>query len=539
MCHLSTPASEALARPAVALQKGALMNPSKDLVIGVDSSTTACKAIAWDRDGHAIAAARQTYEMTSPQPNWGEQLAEDWWHALTHVLREVTAQIGAERVAALCITNQRETFVPVDAGGSPLRSAILWLDSRCRAQLDELDRRYGSEVIHELTGKGPATTQSLAKLMWLQQHEPTVVERAYKFVEPHAYLVHHLTGQWMTSLACADPMGLVDMRRGMWAVDLLSELGLDPDQFVGIVPPGSVIGTLTDSAAQETGLLAETLVVAGAGDGQCAGLGGNITAPGRAYLNLGTAVVSGTYTADYVVDRAFRTLCAPIAGAFVPEHVLAAGTFIVSWFAAHFAPDVSGLGLEVSPEEVMELAARKLPPGSLGLMVVPYWKGVLSPYWDPAATGITVGWTGAHGQAHFYRAILEGIAYEHRLAMDGISRATGEPIDEFILMGGGSRSDLWCQIVADVNGKPVARASSAGATSLGAGILAATAAGWYPDARDAAAAMTSTEETFTPDAATHAIYDRLYHEVYRGLFPAIQPYVDRLTALTDEQNPDV
>jgi len=515
------------------------MNSSKDLVIGIDSSTTACKAIAWDRKGAAVAEARQGYEMFSPQPNWQEQHAGHWWDALIAVLRSISAQVGAERVAALCITNQRETFVPVDETGHPLRNAILWLDSRCRAQLDVLDQRYGSDYIHDLTGKGPSTNQSLGKLMWLQTHEPAIFERAHKFVEPHAYLVFHLTGQWMTSLACADPMGTVDMRQGTWAVDLLRDLSLPPEKFVTIVPPGSVIGTLTNEAAALTGLSAETLVVAGAGDGQCAGLGANITAPGRAYLNLGTAVVSGTHSEDYVMDRAFRTLCSPVAGAFVPEEVLSSGTFIVSWFRENFAPDVSGLNLPVSPEEVMELAASKLPPGSLGLMVVPYWKGVLSPYWDPAATGLTVGWTGAHRKEHFYRAILEGIAYEHRMAMDGISQATGEAIDEFILMGGGSRSALWCQIVADVTGKQVTRASTAEATSLGAGILAATAAGWYSDIRDAASAMTSTERAFAPDAAIHAIYDRLYHEVYRGLFPAVQAYVDRLTALTyDQQPPD-
>ncbi|MBZ0277759.1 MAG: xylulose kinase, partial [Anaerolineae bacterium] len=185
-----------------------------------------------------------------------------------------------------------------------------------------------------------------------------------------------------------------------------------------------------------------------------------------------------------------------------------------------------------SAEEVLEIAAAKLPPGSLGLMLVPYWNAVMPPYWDPAATGITIGWTGAHRREHFYRAILEGIAYEHRLTSEGIERATGQNIHEFILMGGGSRSGLWCQIVADINGKKVTRASTTEATNLGAGILAAYAAGWYSSVPEAADEMTDTEQSFEPNSKTHAIYDRLYREVYCEIFPALQRSIDHLTTLT-------
>lgn len=156
----------------------------------------------------------------------------------------------------------------------------------------------------------------------------------------------------------------------------------------------------------------------------------------------------------------------------------------------------------------------------------------MPPYWDPRATGITVGWTGAHRKEHFYRAIMEGIAYEHRLGIEGIERATGQHIGEFILMGGGSRSALWCQIVADISGRKVTRASTTEATNLGAGILAAYAAGWYPTVKAAADAMTSTERSFEPDDKTHAIYDRLFREVYAGLFPALKTAIDRLFDLT-------
>jgi xylulokinase len=512
------------------------LSTTKDLVIGVDSSTTAVKAIAWDRHGHALAQNRATYELISPFANGYEQRADDWWDGLCAVLRSVSAQVGADRIAALCITHQRETFVPVDEHGQPVRNAILWLDDRSRKQVDELDRRVGNNIIHDLTGKGPSTKQSLPKLVWLQAHEPDVMRRAYKFLDVHAFLVHRLTGRWATSTPSADPMGLVDMRRGDWARDLMRQLDLDPEQFVEIVPPGAQIGDLSERAAELTGLVAGTPLVAGAGDGQSAGLGANITLPGKAYLNLGTAMVSGAHAEHYVANRAFRTLCSPLAGTFVAEEVLGGGTFTVSWFVENFGPDVRNLNLPLTAEELLEVAASKLPPGALGLMLVPYWNAVMPPYWDAAATGITVGWTGAHRREHFYRAILEGIAYEHRLAMDGVAQAIGQTIDEYILMGGGSRSALWCQIVADVSGKSVTRASTTEATNLGAAILAAAHVGWYSSVQDAADSMTSTERSFQPSEKTHALYDRLYREVYCGLFPAVQQYIDRLTELTYDQS---
>jgi len=514
------------------LTKEGLVSVQKDLVIGVDNSTSACKAIAWDRHGKAVATARATFNLISPHPNWYEQRAEDWWDSLCYCLREVTTQIGANRIAAVCITHQRESFVPVDENCLPIRNAILWLDDRCQLELVDLDRLVGNDIIHDITGKGPTTKQSLPELIWLQKHEPEVVRRAYKFLDVHAFLVTRLTGKWATSLASADPMGLIDMRSGNWAFDLMRQVGINPDQFVEIVQPGTVIGEVSEAAAAMCGLPAGTPLVAGAGDGQCAGLGANITRPGVAYLNLGTAMVSGVHADSYVANKAFRTLCSPIPGAFVPEEVLGGGTFTVSWFVDNFVPDIRGLNMPLTPEEILEVAASKLPPGSLGLMLVPYWNGVMPPFWDAAATGIMLGWTGAHRREHFYRAILEGIAYEHRLAMDGIAAATGTPIDEFILMGGGSRSPLWCQIVADVNGTKVTRASTTEATNLGAGIMAATAAGWYATMRDAANAMTGTERSFEPDTRTHQTYDRLYKDVYTAVFPALQSSVQRLTALT-------
>ncbi len=502
---------------------------TSDVVLGIDCSTTASKVVAWDRNGRPLAEGRAGIQLLTPQAGWAEQRADDWWQATIAALAEVCARLDSSRVAAICITHQRETFVPIDDEDRPLRNAILWLDERSRLQLVALDQRFGHDRLHALTGRPPSMTQSLPKLVWLVEQEPELATRAARMVDVHAFLVHRLTGEWRTSLASADPMGIIDMARVNWADDLIREIGLRPDQFCSLVAPGTMIGAVSQQAAGATGLRPGTPVVAGAGDGQAACLGAGVTKPGRAFLNLGTAIAGGTVSDRYLTDLAYRTCCGAVPNTFVLESVLRGGTATVSWFMEHFADP--RLGNDAFGH--YEAEAQQLGPGAAGLMLVPYWNNVMNPYWDPAASGIVVGWNGGHRRHHLYRAILEGIAFEHRLAVEGIVASTGAAISEHVVLGGGSRSDLWCQIIADVLDAPVKRTRSADATNLGAAMLAAFAAEWYPTIVDAAAAMTGTTDTFLPSQSHSRRYDQLYTEVYRDLFPALRSSLDRLTALTD------
>lgn len=506
--------------------------PQPPLVVSIDSSTTACKAIAWDPTGRTVAEGRASFPLRQPQPTWHEQDADEWWAGLCKAVGDCVAQVDARRVAAFAVTHQRETFVALDKDHRPVRPAITWSDERSRVQVAWLERTFGGDDLHRLTGKPPSMTQSLPKIVWLLQNERANAARAAHYVDVGGFVTQRLTGHYGTSLASADPMGLVNMQARAWATDLMADLGLRVNQFSQLYEPGSVVGHVSAAAAAATGLPAGLPVIAAAGDGQCAGLGANSVAPERGYLNIGTAVASGAISDDYLCDRAFRTLYAPIPGKYFIEHVLRGGVSTITWFIDKFAADLRNPLLDRSPEQIMEAAAAKVPPGAAGLMLVPYWNNVMNPYWDPQASGITMGWTFAHGREHLYRAILEGIAFEQRLVGDAMMAAAGRRFNEYITMGGGSRSPLWCQMMADVTGVPVVRSASAEATCLGAGILAAVGAGWYPSVPEAAAAMTATTDRFDPQPETQAIYDRLFTEVYRPLFPALQALADRLTELT-------
>jgi xylulokinase len=493
---------------------------SADYVIGIDCSTTATKAVVWDREGNAVAEGRGTFSLSTPQPDWGEQNAEDWWRSTTTALREAARQVNTRKIGAVGITHQRETFVCLNEDDEPIRPAILWLDSRAREEVE----RYGSEKVHKITGKPPNPTPGFYKMLWLREHEPGTLERAAKVVDVHALLVHRMTGHWRTSWATADPLGLVDLSSFEWSDELLEMAGLSREQMCEIYPPGEVIGELKDEVANEVGLPAGLPIVSGVGDGQAAGLGANITEPGRAYLNLGTAVVSGTYSENYSWGSEYRVLSGPIPRTYTLETLLAAGTYTVSWFVENFGGiRADELGLGLSAEQILEAAAAQIEPGSEGLLAVPYWNNALTPYWDFTARGVMFGWTGAHSKAHAYRAILEGIAFEQRLMTDQMETGLERPVEHVLVLGGGAASSLWCQTVADVMRRPVSVTQEIESTCLGAGMLAAAATGTHEDIREAAAAMSGEGDRFEPDEKRAEFYDRLYTDVYKEIYPRLAP----------------
>ena len=502
----------------------------QDYVIGIDCSTTATKAVVWDERGTAVAEGRATFDLSSPRPDWGEQNAEDWWESTKVALRRAAQAVDTRRVRAVGITHQRETFVCVDEEDQAIRPAILWLDSRAREEVAE----YGSEQVHRITGKTPNPTVGVFKMLWLKENEPETLDRTSKVVDVHAFLVHRMTGRWRTSWASADPLGLVDMETFTRSDELLDLAGLGRDQLCELYAPGEIVGELKDDVAREIGLPAGLPVVSGVGDGQAAGLGANITEPGRAYLNLGTGIVSGMYSENYSYGNEYRVLSGPIPRTYTLETLLAAGTYTVNWFVEKFAGvNVEELGLDLSTEQILEVVAAQLDPGSGGLLAVPYWNNALMPYWDFDARGVMLGWTGTHGKAHAYRAILEGIAFEQRLMTNGAESGLEKPVGHLLAMGGGSRSPLWCQIIADVMQRPVSVTRERESTCLGAGMLAAAASGLHAGIKDSATAMSGTAARYEPDEKRATRYDKLYG-VYKEIYPNLRSLFPKLTeALKD------
>jgi sugar (pentulose or hexulose) kinase len=507
------------------------MRTGKDVVIGIDSSTTATKAIAWKRDGSVAGVGRSPIPLASPGNDRYEQNPEDWWAAASKALRELFQRVAPERIAALAISNQRETFVPLGPKGAPVRAAIVWLDQRCGQEVPWLTAKVGSDRIHQITGKPPDMAPVAYRIAWMLRREPELFRSTAMFADVHCYLVWRLTGAFRTSWASADPLGLFDMGKKVWSPEVLKALELRPEQLPELAVPGSVIGVVSGAAADETGLAPGTQVVAGGGDGQAAGLGVNALTPWRAYLNLGTAVVSGTYSTEYRTGTAWRTMGSCSGEGYYYETSLRAGTFLVDWFAHQICQAPEG---DTCIYKKLEAEAANAPIGSNGLLTVPYWGAVMTPYWDPQARGCFVGLKESHRLGHMYRSVLEGIALEQALVTGMIEEQTGVRIREFIAIGGGASSDLWCQIVADASGKTVRRSRTVEASSLGAAVCAAVGAGWFPSAGAAAESMcgeiTRETEPIPQQAARYSELLGIYREVYpqlRETFAKLARFVAR------------
>jgi xylulokinase len=468
--------------------KSADRKTRKSLVIGLDCSTTGPKAIAFNKRGRMIAAAHASNPLFSPKPGYYEQNVQDWWTSARKTLRTITRAVDPTKIAALAISNQRETFVPLDENGRSIRPAIVWLDERCKGKVEFFSKKIGKERIHAITGKPADYAPVVDRLAWMKKHEPALFKKINKICDVQTYLVWRLTNHFRTSWASADPLGLFDIRRRKWSPQILRALELDENQLPEAFCPGSAIGKITKPVAKLTGLPSETAVIAGGGDGQAAGLGVNALTTEIAYLNLGTAVVAGIYGLQYKTGKAFRTMTSCSDSGYYFECSLRAGTLAVDWLIKSI--------LKINPRrhpgiyEELEQEARQVAVGSDGLLYLPYLCGVMNPYGDMNARGAFALLSPSHHRGHMYRSILEGIAFEQLFAIHSVENSIDKKIHSLVAIGGGAASDLWCHILADVTGKNICIPANAEASGLGAAIAAAVGAGWYASFQEAANAMT-------------------------------------------------
>ena len=505
---------------------------SDALVIGLDSSTQSTKAIAWNREGHAVAEGRADIPMSNPRMDYYEQDPAHWWDAAVEAITACAAQVQAQNIQGLAISNQRETLAFPDANDAFTRPAILWLDERSREQVKTFPARFGADRIHAITGRVPDTTSCLYTFAWLQENEADIYARTAHFVDVQSYLVRQLCGGgYRTGWISADPMGILDMQKRSWSPEILQALKLDVSQLPDLHAPGNRLGTLLDSVASTIGLPKDTPVFAAGGDGQCAGLGVNCTTTDRAYINLGTAVVSGVWSKQYRYDNAWRTELAAQGEGYILETCLRSGAFLINWFMDQF---VANGRASAADFQAMEEAALSLPIGSDGLMVQPYFGGTMDPHWDASARGVFLGLSASHTPAHMYRALLEGITLDQAMRTQDMQTASGQHISHLVAIGGGANSRLWTQMLADACGKPIHISTTVEASALGAGMIAAYGAGWYDSISDAARGMSTETQAIEPDPDRHAAYQSLLN-IYRDVYSATRTINHRLLAFSEAQ----
>jgi len=511
-----------------------------ELIIGLDSSTQSTKAIAWNAAGKDVATGKAAISMDNPRLDYFEQNPANWWVACIDAIKDCVAQLHAKGIDAssvngLAISNQRETLSFIGDDEEPVYPSILWLDERCREQVKTFSSQFGAENIHRITGRPPDVTPCLYSFLWVKENEPDVWQKTAHFVDVQAYLVQKLCGgNYRTGWFSADPLGIVDMESQHWSAPLLEALELDKSKLPELHSPGSLLGFILPTVAQQTGLPESMPVYAAGGDGQCAGLGTACTTKERAYINLGTAIVSGVWSPEYRYSTSWRTELAAQGKGYIFENCLRSGAFLLNWFVDQF---VAHGKADADVFNRLEQSAEKLPIGSDGLMVQPYFSGVMDPYWDSSARGVIIGLSGSHTESHIYRAILEAITLDQVMSTEDMEIELGYKIDHYIAIGGGANSALWRQMLADASGKPVLVSQTIEASALGAGMIAAYGAGWYSSITEAAESMSGATVTYAPNDSNFSRYRELLN-IYRKLYSSTAELNQNLVRFADANNQD-
>ncbi len=491
-------------------------------VLGMDVSTTATKALLVDETGKVVGVGSVEYPYDTPRPLWSEQDPRYWWDAAVGAIRKALDQTGvsADEVAAIGLTGQMHGSVLLDDAGEVVRPAILWNDQRTEEECDEIRRRIGKERLIQITGNDALTGFTAPKLLWVQRHEPENWERVRHILLPKDYVRYRLTGEFAIDVADGSGTILFDLARRTWSDEILDALGLDRSLFPDTHEGPDVTGALSAAAAEATGLRAGTPVVAGGGDQSANAVGVGAIRPGIVALSLGTSgvVFAATEEPFTQAEGRLHAFCHAVHDRWHLMGVMLSAAGSLRWLRDAVAPDKSF--------DELVAGAAEVEPGAEGLMFLPYLSGERTPHPDPHARGAFVGLTVRHDLRHMTRAVLEGVAYGLRDSLQLMMETGLARPHEIRASGGGTRSQLWCQILADVLGTQIATIPDAEGAAYGAALLAAVGAGWFPSADEACAATVTVQPVAEPgDAASH--YDS-HHPIYQELYPALRFYGRRL-----------
>jgi xylulokinase len=492
-------------------------------VIGIDSSTTATKAILVDPRGTVLGVGSSSYDYQIPHPLWSEQDPRLWWEATIAAVRQVMREQGvaAGEVEAVGLTGQMHGSVLLDDEGEVVRPAILWNDQRTAAECDEIRRLVGPERLIEVTGNDALTGFTAPKLLWVRRHEPDNWAKVRHVLLPKDYVRYRLTDGFAVDVADGSGTILFDLAARSWSPEMLAALHLDPSLLPPTYEGPAVTGTVTESAAEATGLRAGTPVVAGGGDQSANAVGVGAVSPGVVALSLGTSGVVFATTAGPSIEARGRVhaFCHAVPGRWHMMGVMLSAAGSLRWLREALAPSLSF--------DYLVAGAAKVAPGSDGLLFLPYLTGERTPHPDPLARGAFVGLTVRHDLRHLTRAVLEGVAFGLRDGLDLMTQA-GVPVPSQIrASGGGTRSQLWRQILADVLEAEIATVSTEEGAAFGASLLAAVGAGWFATIEEAAATAVVVNPGADPTglAATY----REAHDRFRQLYPALAPTFHQTT----------
>ncbi len=514
----------------------------EECILSIDAGTQSIRAVIIDLGGNIVDIIQTQIEpYYSTRPGWAEQDPDYFWKMLCLTCRRLfkTMKVSKSAIKGVTLTTQRDTMINLDKDGNPLRPAIIWLDQRRAKNISKWPPFY-LKIFLKAMNLMEAVNFSIteAEANWIIQHQPEIWDRTYKFLFLSGFFTYKLTGEFVDSTA--NQVGFVpfDFKKQNWAKDshnYWKRIPVDKDKFTALVKPTEVMGHITKKAAKETGIPFGLPVIAAATDKACEVLGSGCLTPEIACLSYGTTATVETTNKKYVeVVRFLPSYPSAVPGAYNTEVMILRGFWMVSWFREEFGhcevQKAKNKGL--APEVLFDEMISKIPPGSMGLTLQPFWSpGIKIP--GPEAKGAIIGFGDVHTRAHLYRAILEGIIYALKEGTLRTQKRNKVKIEKVRVSGGGSQSRVAMQMTADIFNLPAEKPHTFETSALGASIDAAVGLGYYSDFESAIKEMTRIKEVFEPIPSNRDIYNDLFEKVYLKMYDRLKPLFLKIRKVTD------
>jgi len=484
--------------------------------LGIDLGTSSVKLLLMSEEGKVIQTVSKDYPVYYPKPGWAEQNPEDWWQATKEGIKEIVEKSGTagEKICSIGLSGQMHGLVLLDQRDQVLMPALLWCDQRTYVECDYITEQLGKKL-SEYTGNKALTGFTAPKVLWVKQNRPEVYEKIRHVLLPKDYIRFQLTGEYATDVSDASGTLFFDVANRRWSPEMLQLLGLSEEVLPKCYESFQVTGKISEAAAYLTGLRAGSPVVGGGGDQACGAVGTGVVSAGIASVALGTSGVVFACQEHYSVDEQNRlhSFCHANGKWHVMGVMLSAAACLKWWVEE--ACQLGDDGFVTLLEE-----AERISAGSEGLLFLPYLMGERTPYSDPHARGAFIGLNMSHNRGHMTRAILEGVSFGLRDSLE-ITREQKIPIIAVRVSGGGAKSILWRQILADILNLKVEIVNSVEGPAFGAAILAAVGADIFADVEEACNSMVQVVASTQPNSVNVEKYDIMY-QIYRGLYGTLK-----------------
>lgn len=499
-----------------------------ELILGIDVGTTSLKAAVFDHEGVQKAAAVVEYSLLTPQPNIVEAPCGIYMDSIVKCMEVIRSggAVDTRDVTAVGFSVQGETLCLLDEAGQPLKNAIVWMDNRAGEQAEKLRAHFGDEQCYQVTGQVSfEACWPAAKLLWVKENEPELFAKTRHFLLLEDYVIYLLTGKFVAEGSLLTSTEYWDIRTKKYWPEMLEFIGIDPSALPEIRESGELVGTILPEMAELLGISPKARITTGCLDQAAGAIGvGNIY-PGIFSENIGAALAICVPTSKLTYDPNRQM---PVHYFATPDtymmHTFTTGGMCLRWFRDGFCQqeiDMQKLtGLDAY--DLMGKEADSVPPGADGLICLPHLQGSMAPDVNLNAKGVFYGATLQHSKPHFVRSIMESLGSLICRNLEAID-AMGLEVKQIRTMGGGSKSDIWNQIKADITGKTLhVTYSSQDTACLGAAILAGKAAGVFESIESAVNSMVKIKKTFEPNPANREIYDKQYKK-FKMLFEALTP----------------